>query len=213
MRLCLKLRHDPNICDRIKNSEGGLSGRPSCRSAFQFQTWRIRNGNINDSTTKLPVCLYSRFVQTYLNSNLHKNRVLKFWNKICLIELEILTAVVMKSPVSWNTTRYSPLEINRRFGGTYRFSLLPASRWCLVCLTLRPRRWGWYVPPKRRLIFKGVYGVIFQKLELFKICLLSFISRPTQIFLEPASLSTYRINRCKSTLDLFLRYMKHKRVV
>jgi hypothetical protein len=31
---------------------------------------------------------------------------------------EVLTAVVMKSTIFWDITPYSPLKINRRFGGT-----------------------------------------------------------------------------------------------
>jgi hypothetical protein len=39
------------------------------------------------------------------------------------VECEILTAVVMKSAIFWDITPYSPLSINRRFGGTYSLHL------------------------------------------------------------------------------------------
>jgi hypothetical protein len=35
------------------------------------------------------------------------------------VGFEVLTAVVMKSTVFWDVTPYSPLEVNRCFGGTY----------------------------------------------------------------------------------------------
>jgi hypothetical protein len=60
-------------------------------------------------------------------------------NKNCIVGIEILTAVVMKSTIFWDITPCSPLEVNRRFGGTYRFHLQgrrisgarnqPESRW------------------------------------------------------------------------------------
>jgi hypothetical protein len=41
--------------------------------------------------------------------------------------------------------------------------LLPASRWCRAWLILRPWRWRLHVPPKHRLTFNGLHGVISQK--------------------------------------------------
>jgi hypothetical protein len=38
----------------------------------------------------------------------------------------------------------------------------------LLNLFLRPWRWRWYVPPKRRLTLNGLHGVISHKLILFK---------------------------------------------
>jgi hypothetical protein len=51
----------------------------------------------------------------------------------------------MKSPVFWDITQRSPLKVNR----------------------VSEERGSAYVPPKRRLTFNGVYGVIPQKTELF----------------------------------------------
>jgi hypothetical protein len=39
------------------------------------------------------------------------------------VEFEIVTSVVMKSSVLWDTTPCSPLRVNRRFGGTYSIHL------------------------------------------------------------------------------------------
>jgi hypothetical protein len=36
---------------------------------------------------------------------------------------EVLTAVVMKSSTFWYITPFSPLEVNRHFGGTFRLHL------------------------------------------------------------------------------------------
>jgi hypothetical protein len=36
------------------------------------------------------------------------------------VRFEVLTAVVMKSVVFWDTTPYSPFTVGRSFGGTYR---------------------------------------------------------------------------------------------
>jgi hypothetical protein len=47
----------------------------------------------------------------------YKSSELKF--KIC-VGFEVLTAVVMKSSIVWDVTQFSPLKVNRRFGGTYR---------------------------------------------------------------------------------------------
>jgi hypothetical protein len=37
----------------------------------------------------------------------------------------------------------------------------------LTWLILLPRRWWRHIPPKCRLIFKGVHGVLPQKIEIF----------------------------------------------
>jgi hypothetical protein len=36
-----------------------------------------------------------------------------------IVEFEVLTAVVMKRTIFWDTTPYSPLKVNRRFGKEY----------------------------------------------------------------------------------------------
>jgi hypothetical protein len=39
------------------------------------------------------------------------------------VEFEVLTAVVMKSSIFWDTTPCSPLKVNRHFGGIVRLHL------------------------------------------------------------------------------------------
>jgi hypothetical protein len=87
----------------------------------------------------------------------------------------------MKSNFFWDLTQCSPLEVNRRFGGTYRLHLqgLKISRarnqreirweaefWFLARIIFRPWRWKRYVPPKRRLTLKELHCVISQKMVL-----------------------------------------------
>jgi hypothetical protein len=45
--------------------------------------------------------------------------------------------------------------------------LLPASCWFYAWNSLHPWRWRWHVPPKCRLIFNRLHGIIPQKVELF----------------------------------------------
>jgi hypothetical protein len=54
-------------------------------------------------------------------------------------KFEVLTAEVMKSTIFWDITPGSPLNINRRFGGTYRLHLQDLFAACfhagfLLCL-------------------------------------------------------------------------------
>jgi hypothetical protein len=96
------------------------------------------------------------------------------------IGFEVHTAVAMKSSICRDITLCSQLKVNRRCGGTRQLNvkgrrisqarkyLLPASSWFLAWLYLRPWRLKWHVPPKRRLTFNGLHGVISQKTGLFK---------------------------------------------
>jgi hypothetical protein len=88
----------------------------------------------------------------------------------------------LKSTIFWDKMLPSPLKVLRRFGGIYRLHLqdrinrtrnLRESRWqvkqllsrrYLVLLILR--HWGIrrYIPSKRRLTFRGLHGVISQKI-------------------------------------------------
>jgi hypothetical protein len=40
-----------------------------------------------------------------------------------LVRVEVLTAVVMRSPVFWDVTSCSPVKVNRHYGGTCRLYL------------------------------------------------------------------------------------------
>jgi hypothetical protein len=84
----------------------------------------------------------------------------------------------------YTVTSCSLMKVNRRFQGTYRLRLqgcgvsqarnqheavrnqsFLASYWFLGRPALPSWRWGWYVPPKRRLTFTRLYGVISQKVR------------------------------------------------
>jgi hypothetical protein len=87
----------------------------------------------------------------------------------------------MKSTIFWDITPYSPLKVNRRFGGTWHpssgskkkpskkqrgnhsstFPLVPCSAYSS---TLKMEA---ICSPKRRLTFNGQHGVISQKIVLF----------------------------------------------
>jgi hypothetical protein len=63
----------------------------------------------------------------------------------------------MKSSMFWDITQHSPMKVNRLF-----------SRTLLCCLIYsRPWRWRRHIPPKRRLTFNGLHGIVSQKIELF----------------------------------------------
>jgi hypothetical protein len=91
----------------------------------------------------------------------------------------IRTAVVMKSYTFWDISPCSPLKVSRRFGETRGLQLqheacnkqsaarCRVSRSFLPWLTLQPQRWRQYVPPKHRMTFNTLHGVISQKIELF----------------------------------------------
>jgi hypothetical protein len=78
--------------------------------------------------------------------------------------------------IFWDITPCSPSKFGRRFGGTYRLHFQGRrisrarnqrkGRWPAQ-LILRPWRWRRYVPPKRRLNFNRLHGVITQKIVFF----------------------------------------------
>jgi hypothetical protein len=49
----------------------------------------------------------------------HRRRISDL-NLIFYVRFEVPTAVVMKSSILWDIKPYSPLKVNRCFGGTYR---------------------------------------------------------------------------------------------
>jgi hypothetical protein len=53
----------------------------------------------------------------------------------------------------------------------YSIESQPMFQWSMsqffAWLILKPWRWRWHVPPKHRLAFNGLHGVISQNLELF----------------------------------------------
>jgi hypothetical protein len=101
-------------------------------------------------------------VQVSFNIFLHLYLVLPR----CLFQ-SCFTAKIFIS-ISYDITLCSPLKVNRRFGATRRLHLclLPPSRHFISWLFLLYWRWE-HVPPKRRLSFNGLHGVISQKIEIF----------------------------------------------
>jgi hypothetical protein len=81
--------------------------------------------------------------------------------------------LIKKSPVFWDMTLCSPLKVNWRFGGTYRFHLS----------LFDPEKGGDMFPLKRRLTFNGLHSVILQKIVLF-ITSTVRISNPTYLIMS-----------------------------
>jgi hypothetical protein len=103
-------------------------------------------------------------------------------------DLEVLTAMVMKSPSFWVTIPCSPLKINRCFRRICRLHLQgrrisqarhqheadskKTSAWNLILLVssldLILRSWWWrYIHPKRRFVFNGLRGDMSQKIGAY----------------------------------------------
>jgi hypothetical protein len=89
----------------------------------------------------------------------------------------------LNSTIFWDIMLCSPLSVNWRFGGTYRLHLQgrriswardhSSACFLLSCrflarLILGPWRWRRQVPPKRRLTFNGLHGVISKKIKPVK---------------------------------------------
>jgi hypothetical protein len=67
---------------------------------------------------------------------------------------------VLSSGIQRRVVRRKSTDVSEEHvSSIFRVWLLPASRWFLVRLILRPWRWG-HVPPKRRLTFNGLHGII-----------------------------------------------------
>jgi hypothetical protein len=71
-----------------------------------------------------------------------------------------------ESSVLWSNVEVCWIRSSHS-GGYEEFCLLPASRWSLPWVTLRPRRWRRCVPPKRRLTFNWLHAATSLKIELF----------------------------------------------
>jgi hypothetical protein len=95
--------------------------------------------------------------------------------------VEVLISVVMKSSIfrdkkrifHWNQKKFRRkcrfyLQGRRmRQAKKLAWSRFLVSRWLLALFILGLWRWRWHVPPKHRLTFNRLHGVIFQKTELF----------------------------------------------
>jgi hypothetical protein len=93
-----------------------------------------------------------------------------------------LTAVNMKSSISFDVAPCSPLTVNQRFRGTSnlhfegrRISLQPSSCCFLAWLILWHSRWRRHVAPKRLFTFNELHGFISHKTELLLALLLLFL--------------------------------------
>jgi hypothetical protein len=75
--------------------------------------------------------------------------------------LFIVTAVRSSVPLFWRVLVRLVLH------WMSKHNLLPASRWFLDWLILRPWRWRRHVLPKRRLTMNVLHGVMYQKIEFF----------------------------------------------
>jgi hypothetical protein len=72
------------------------------------------------------------------------------------VGLEVLTTVVTKGTIFWDTTPCSPLKVNRRFGGTHRLHLQGR-----ISRERNQRESSWpvgSVPRKRQLTFRRQYA-------------------------------------------------------
>jgi hypothetical protein len=92
--------------------------------------------------------------------------------------------VMKSSTIFCDITPCSPLKVNRRFGGTCRLHLQrrrisqarnqrdggSTQRPAVLASWLILRLWRWrpHVPPKRRLTFNRLHGVISENIEHFK---------------------------------------------
>jgi hypothetical protein len=105
----------------------------------------------------------ARAFSSKLNTDMTAASLRKYF---LIVGFVVLTDVVMKSSVSWVITPCSQLKVNRHLGPTCRLHL-QGQRISQVRNRRESWRWRRHVPPKRRLIFNGLHGVIFQKTELF----------------------------------------------
>jgi hypothetical protein len=116
---------------------------------------------------------------THLSQDVDQQR--SFVNTVMNAGFEVLTAVVMTITIIWDITPCTPFKVILRFGGIYRLHIQGGiteqntrvkadgkqllSHWYLTRF-IWPWRWRRYVPPKRRLIFSGLYAVISNKIVL-----------------------------------------------
>jgi hypothetical protein len=127
----------------------GCQGSPSLYDSSRKFVWmNCRNVNVRKAST---ICTRGRSVYIGLNG-------LKF------VGIEVLTTVVMKSHISWDTTPCGSLKVNRfrrNIGPIFsRSKNKPSFATCFMLLLawiiFRPYRWRGYIPPKRRLTFNAL---------------------------------------------------------
>jgi hypothetical protein len=72
------------------------------------------------------------------------------------VGFEVLTVMIMKNSIFCDISPYISLKTNRTFWGTCFIS----ASWFLDWLVFRPWTRRRHVPPKRRLIFNGLHGIM-----------------------------------------------------
>jgi hypothetical protein len=156
------------------------------RDTFDRTTWLSSVWLKRVSNCKIAELRMLEVVGTALHGQCGRAKLLKWIlsgvNNFFL-RFEVLTAIVMKSSIFWDITPCSPLKVNRSFRGKCRFHFQNRSQarnererrwkiellcWFLAWFILRPWRWRRLFPPKRRLSFNGLHGVVSQKIKLFR---------------------------------------------
>jgi hypothetical protein len=80
----------------------------------------------------------------------------------------VLIISYVKTSIFCDITAYSSLKSQQIF----RRNMSLLSSGSTYSSTMK---WGWNIPPKRRLTFNGLYGVISQKMELFNVLFSSLL--------------------------------------
>jgi hypothetical protein len=124
------------------------------------------------ATTAVCICAQKLYFSMHPSQQwVHQNTFPATATKLTVLRtvgFEVLTAVVMKSSIFWDTKQCSAFKFNRHFWGIFRLRLQGRRINCFVAsLILRHRRWRSHFSPKRRLTFNGLHGGISQNIELF----------------------------------------------
>jgi hypothetical protein len=144
---------------------------PKCRLTFA----RLHGGTPQKITLSTGAYHWSLSWATLAQSTLFHPISLRFnliYLPICPW-MFLVASSLKKSSIFCNITPCSPLKVNWRFEGTCpplssaSSTAVVVTCWCLAWLILWLRRWRWRFPPKRRLTFNGLHGVIPQKIRLF----------------------------------------------
>jgi hypothetical protein len=77
------------------------------------------------------------------------------------------TIEMFKSSIFWDISPCSLVKVTGRFGETYRAANYLLQSCSLLGLFVDPENVGDMSPPKRRLTFAGLRGVISHKMDLF----------------------------------------------
>jgi hypothetical protein len=111
------------------------------------------------------------------------------------IEDTVLSSGISYHVVHWESADVSEEHVASIFRNQHETELwlLPASRWLLAWLTLRLWRWRWHITLKCQSTFRGIHGVISQRMGLF-ITIAPRTSNPTKS-------KTFYCVACSQTTD------------